>query len=861
MADPGWQRAMNNVAGRVCLASGVPQTPSVRVNGPYSKGDYRYFWYCCGSQAFDPANHVHPRTQPETSAKPHPSTSAPPIPLNLPIICPPLIQLPRKDSMGELRKSFKEGGFKKAAEDGNYSYGGLLRWAVEKLTLQEILTALETSPRPLNSFLNTQSDPTGLSALHIASAQKRGPTVRWLLQEGANYKLKDKNDKYPIPIEQSLPDFLNSIQYIEFQFFPSLLNFQSFHELTQTQFYHAGDKKVGRIHLFTSNSDDVFRCLLSLEPKSSDQFPTSEIDLSFSISHLDVPQSILLFLVNGEPTQVSSSEEEDPEDLHLPEDHLLSQLRLISENLDLLDFTFSVEKLPSISRKIFEDLSVPHIITCSPTLPVDLPPPPPIGDWIPPENLKIPSDQLIDTDNPARVDPRDLKENHSRRILLRKLEGYSDVVVKEFVHPDPHRRQSEFLHELKIHSTLPHPGIASLLGFTSEEGRYCIVQEYYPYGSLQTYVRESKAKGTLFLDSDLALDFTRSLISTLKFVHRQNIAHRDINPANLLLDNSQRGLILIDFGISRLFNDVDRQFTRDSCGTLNFWAPEVQEGEPNSISADIFSFGMVLYYLYTGSTSLPLDEKRLASASTVNHGDRIVQLIRECIQRDPADRPTIVQICDRFPLLSRDPVFFLAEFIRSRIETSTTQYRWHPAAKHGRTLQQIGRLASVAKECENDLKTFLKPYQIEWFFNALHDGDYGRQRNFSDLHSKDRLTTKQVMYAYRHKRDHLTYVGETSGRFSSRDSMHLNNASYRFDELYADKKDWDIIIICPIDPAKHDYKATINRLEPLFVLLLGSSYQHSPTYGLNDLIGGRVGATRHAQLQAYPVAGPSKSSH
>lgn len=89
----------------------------------------------------------------------------------------------------------------------------------------------------------------------------------------------------------------------------------------------------------------------------------------------------------------------------------------------------------------------------------------------------------------------------------------------------------------------------------------------------------------------------RQLVDGVHYLHSQEIAHRDIKLANLLIDNLTREIKIIDFG----FSIKDQKYDKLYCGTLYYMAPElVRGGEYNTKKVDIWALGVVLYRLAVG---------------------------------------------------------------------------------------------------------------------------------------------------------------------------------------------------------------------------------------------------------------------
>jgi serine/threonine protein kinase len=162
-------------------------------------------------------------------------------------------------------------------------------------------------------------------------------------------------------------------------------------------------------------------------------------------------------------------------------------------------------------------------------------------------------------------------------------------------------------------------------------------------------------------------------VSGLKFLHHKLIIHRDIKPGNLLLTQSNR-IKIADFGLAHM--KVSRGFASRPygvCGTPCYTAPEVLRNEKYGMEADIFSLGIILCQMMTGSypfSSVPVGvPKAESSLLDKSFEERILQgerpkipvdclpdlkdLIERCWSQDPKDRPPIDEIMKSLSLISR----------------------------------------------------------------------------------------------------------------------------------------------------------------------------------------------------------------
>jgi serine/threonine-protein kinase TNNI3K len=247
---------------------------------------------------------------------------------------------------------------------------------------------------------------------------------------------------------------------------------------------------------------------------------------------------------------------------------------------------------------------------------------------------------------------------------------YNDqqVAVKKVL---PARRRElaqihSFLDEIKLTASLEHSCIVKFIGVAWDSlSDLCMVTEFMPGGDLrmllQQYARDERPLG---FDYD-KLQIAVQVAHALTYLHSLQpvVVHRDLKSRNILL-TAQLDAKLIDFGVSRERKDLTMTA---GVGTSLWMAPEVMLGERYDEKADIFSFGVVLSELDTHG--IPYSQVRASTGSERKMADMvlmqmisqgeisvqfsdvadptIVALARDCLQLDPAARPTSAELLHR----------------------------------------------------------------------------------------------------------------------------------------------------------------------------------------------------------------------
>ncbi len=186
--------------------------------------------------------------------------------------------------------------------------------------------------------------------------------------------------------------------------------------------------------------------------------------------------------------------------------------------------------------------------------------------------------------------------NLERRVAIKtiRVDNLSQDAAAEYA--------ARFRTEARSVARLQHPNIVSVYDSDRDGDVAYLVMEFVQGEDLKHHL-DAGTRFTL----EQALGVADDLLAALDYAHQQNIVHRDVKPANLLIEASGRAK-LADFGVARIQDAGEATRTRGSMvGTLKYMSPEQVQGQPVDARSDIFAAGVLLYQLLTGQRPFDAD--------------------------------------------------------------------------------------------------------------------------------------------------------------------------------------------------------------------------------------------------------------
>ena len=176
--------------------------------------------------------------------------------------------------------------------------------------------------------------------------------------------------------------------------------------------------------------------------------------------------------------------------------------------------------------------------------------------------------------------------------------------------------KKKFVKEARNLAKLSHPNIINVIDVFEENDTVYYAMPYLSGGSLQDYVKSCGA-----LSETEALKYVRQIAKALKYMHEeQHMCHYDVKPANILLDDKGNA-VLIDFGISKGYDEGGHETSTTPIGLSEGYAPieQYQQGlEEFSPASDVYALGATLYFLLHGKAPISAIDRVSGKSLSVN---------------------------------------------------------------------------------------------------------------------------------------------------------------------------------------------------------------------------------------------------
>jgi len=298
-------------------------------------------------------------------------------------------------------------------------------------------------------------------------------------------------------------------------------------------------------------------------------------------------------------------------------------------------------------------------------------------------------------------------------------QGFEKLVVLKKILPQYAANQRFvrlFLDEARLAAGFQHPNIAHVFDMGTVDGNYFFAMEFVHGQDVRSTLHRGWEQKRL-IPIDLCVQIARAVASALHYAHEQrkpdgsllDIVHRDVSPSNVML--SYDGTVkLLDFGVAKAQSSSSKTRTGTLKGKVSYMSPEQAKGAPIDRRSDVFSLGIVLWEMITG-TRLFRGENDLATIQMIINQPaaspssyrsecppELEKIIARALATDPAQR---IQTAQQFQIeleelareqkLNQSP-FALGKYLGELFEREIAQ--WKDAQSAGQTLgDHIGELS------------------------------------------------------------------------------------------------------------------------------------------------------------------------
>ncbi|AUG77709.1 hypothetical protein CFP65_2898 [Kitasatospora sp. MMS16-BH015] len=230
----------------------------------------------------------------------------------------------------------------------------------------------------------------------------------------------------------------------------------------------------------------------------------------------------------------------------------------------------------------------------------------------------------------------------ARDEMLDREVAVKELTVGHLDDEDQRILQSRMMREARAAARIKHPGVITIHDVLEQDGRPWIVMELIDGRSLADVISQD---GTLLPRE--AAEVGAQVLAALHRGHQLGVLHRDVKPANVLLEHQTGRVVLLDFGIATFEGSTELTRPGDLIGSPDYLAPERAQGERPGPASDLWGLGATLYAAVEGESPFrrtspittlaavvgdPLPEPRRAGA--------LGPVLAALMAKDPADRPS-----------------------------------------------------------------------------------------------------------------------------------------------------------------------------------------------------------------------------
>ena len=224
------------------------------------------------------------------------------------------------------------------------------------------------------------------------------------------------------------------------------------------------------------------------------------------------------------------------------------------------------------------------------------------------------------------------------------------VTIKIIEKKDETKKEEELVrYEIDILKFCHHKNIVHLIDYFETFDSIIIILNYVEGCTLGEYLKENNFN---FKESKAA-NIILQIANGIKYLHKFGIIHRDLKPDNIMITqiDSEIKVKIMDFGLSKIVSKEEKLI--EGFGTLYYAAPEIIQNMPYNKEIDVWSLGVILFYMFTGYYPFVGKEEDEIEEKIINEpvefkdgewekiSENVQDLIRKCLEKYPEDRISI----------------------------------------------------------------------------------------------------------------------------------------------------------------------------------------------------------------------------
>ncbi|MFD7643212.1 protein kinase [Kitasatospora sp. NPDC059795] len=229
----------------------------------------------------------------------------------------------------------------------------------------------------------------------------------------------------------------------------------------------------------------------------------------------------------------------------------------------------------------------------------------------------------------------------ARDEMLDREVAVKELTVSHLSEEDLEILQSRMKREARAAARIKHPGVITIHDVLEQDGRPWIVMELVDGRALSDVISQDGA-----LTPREAADVGLQVLAALHRGHQLGVLHRDVKPANVLLEHGTGRVVLLDFGIAKFEGAMDITRPGDLVGSPDYLAPERAQGQRPGPASDLWALGATLFHAVEGQSPFRRDSPLGTLAAVVDEplpeshrAAGLGPILAALMAKDPAERP------------------------------------------------------------------------------------------------------------------------------------------------------------------------------------------------------------------------------